>query len=130
MARTPNPMGRSRKPGSAYITTEDPRTGWRYEVLKTWQTDGTKPFARAFCNVHGFATEMGDVYVADIGRVILDFDQSVFPSEAVAHHALFGYAVVPKRDRGRPELGKVYALTGPGPTIQAGNTWAESERPR
>ena len=87
---TKNLMGKSRKPGNAYITTLDPRTGWTWEVLKTWQANGSKPYARAFCNVHGFATEMGDVYTADIGRIITDFDRDVFEDEAAARLALFG----------------------------------------
>lgn len=32
----------------------------------------------------------------------------------------------PKADKGKPEAGKVYALTGTGPCVAAGNTWAES----
>jgi len=91
MARTPNPMARSRKAGNAYLTTVDPRTGWTYEVLRTYQADGAKPYARAFCNVHGWATELGDVYVTEVGRVITDYDRSVFPNELGAYQALFGY---------------------------------------
>lgn len=87
---TKNPMGKSRKPGNAYILTEDPRTGWRYEVLKTWQADGAKPYARAFCNVHGFATEMGDVYVSEVGRSVVAYDGTVFESAEEAGQALFG----------------------------------------
>lgn len=90
MAARKNPMGRSRKPGDAYITTVDYRTGWTYEVLKTYQLDGGKPYARAFCNVHGFATEMGDVYVSDIGKTIESFDESVFETRDHARVALFG----------------------------------------
>ena len=30
-------------------------------------------------------------------------------------------------DKGKPEAGKVYALTGLGNAIANGNTWAESE---
>ena len=88
--RKVNPMGKSRKPGDAYITTIDPRSGWKYEILKTYQIDGSKPYARAFCNVHGFATEMGDVYIADIGNVITGFDPESFGDESVAREALFG----------------------------------------
>jgi hypothetical protein len=94
--RQKNPMGRSRKPGDAYIETLDPRIGWRWEILKTYQQDGSKPYARAFCNVHGFATEMGDVYVSEIGRVILGYDEDVFSSEEEARRALFGGPAKPK----------------------------------
>jgi len=87
---TKNLMGKSRKPGDAYITTADPRTGWTWEVLKTYQADGSKPYARAFCNVHGFATEMGDTYISDIGTDIVSFDASVFEDRLAAFDALFG----------------------------------------
>ena len=88
--RKVNPMGKSRKPGDAYITTTDVRTGWKYEILKTYQLDGSKPYARAFCNVHGFETEMGDTYIADIGMIVEDFDATVFENKAEAITALFG----------------------------------------
>lgn len=29
----------------------------------------------------------------------------------------------------RPQAGKVYSLTGPGPSIARGNTWGDSETP-
>jgi hypothetical protein len=89
----PNPMGKSRKPGSAYITTTDHRLGWTWEVLKTYQRDGSKPYARAFCNVHGFETEMGDVYIADIGTDIVSWDSKVFADRQEAFEALFGTGV-------------------------------------
>jgi hypothetical protein len=90
MTAAKNPMGKSRKPGAAYITTADRRLGWTWEVLKTYQVDGSKPYARAFCNVHGFATEMGDCYIADIGTHIVDFDETVFATVEDAFTALFG----------------------------------------
>jgi hypothetical protein len=87
-------MGKSRKPGDAYITTFDSRLGWKYEILKTYQADGSKPYARAFCNVHGFATEMGDCYISDIyGGEIIDFDRNVFADRQAAADALFGFGV-------------------------------------
>lgn len=42
---------------------------WTWYVLKKWQADDNKPYARWFCDVvtpmcpHG---EMGDVYAADV----------------------------------------------------------------
>jgi hypothetical protein len=87
-----NLMGKSRKPGNAYVTLRDPRIGWTWEVLKAWQADGSKPFARVFCNVHGFETEMGDVYVKDVGRELVDYDRTVFASGAEAIDAVFGRA--------------------------------------
>jgi len=40
---------------------------WTWKVLKKWQVDDNKPFARWFCSVTSpFCTEMGDVYVSEI----------------------------------------------------------------
>ena len=42
---------------------------WTWNVLKKWQADDDKPFARWFCNVVTPIVpegEMGDVYVKDI----------------------------------------------------------------
>jgi hypothetical protein len=42
---------------------------WTWQVLKKWQVDDNKPYARWFCNVITPMVpegEMGDVYVADI----------------------------------------------------------------
>ena len=44
-------------------------SGWTWLVLKKWQADDDKPFARWFCMVRSpFVPEgeMGDVYVKDI----------------------------------------------------------------
>lgn len=44
--------------------------GWEWRVLKKWQIDDDKPYARWFCGVKSPATfgnyEMGDVYVKEI----------------------------------------------------------------
>lgn len=67
-----NPFGKARKPGDAYVVVIEPRSGWKYEVLKLYKpVEASKkdPYARAFCNVHGFEVEMGDVYLAEIGGV-------------------------------------------------------------
>ena len=42
---------------------------WTWQVLKKWQVDDQKPYARWFCNVITPMCpdgEMGDVYVKDI----------------------------------------------------------------
>lgn len=42
---------------------------WTWQVLKKWQADDQKPYARWFCNVITPMCpdgEMGDVYVKDI----------------------------------------------------------------
>ena len=50
------------------------KTGdWEWRVLKKWQVDDDKPFARWFCGVKSPYTygrfELGDVYVAEIKSV-------------------------------------------------------------
>jgi hypothetical protein len=89
--RQVNRMGKSREPGNAYVVLTDPRSGWTYEVLKSYQLDGGKRFARVFANVHGSWTEMGDVYVADLGTRLDLFDRTVFSDAADALGAVFGY---------------------------------------
>jgi len=39
---------------------------WSWLVLKKWQADDDKPYARWFCRVFGYSDDMGDTYVADI----------------------------------------------------------------
>jgi hypothetical protein len=45
-------------------------SGWEWRVLKKWQVDDDKPFARWFCAVKSPFTygsyEYGDTYVSDI----------------------------------------------------------------
>ena len=45
-------------------------SGWEWRVLKKWQVDDNKPYARWFCAVKSPYTygsfELGDVYVSDI----------------------------------------------------------------
>lgn len=40
--------------------------GWKYEVIKKYANDDAKAYARWLVNVHGYFTEMGDTYVADV----------------------------------------------------------------
>lgn len=43
---------------------------WEWRVLKKWQADDTKPYARWFCQVitpyTGALGDMGDVYAKDV----------------------------------------------------------------
>jgi hypothetical protein len=77
-------MGKTRKQGDPYLVFEN-RFGWRFEVLKSWQGDDAKPFARWFCSVTSPMTgpyaDMGDTYVADVLRdTTLSYaDPAVFP---------------------------------------------------
>lgn len=41
-------------------------SGWTWYVLKSYQKDRTADFARAFCLVDGFESELGDVYWSEI----------------------------------------------------------------
>jgi hypothetical protein len=67
-----NLCGKTRPVSDPYEVWVSPDGLWRWEVLKKWQADDNKPYARWFCNVktpfvpHG---EMGDVYVSDIKRM-------------------------------------------------------------
>lgn len=65
-----NPAGKTRKADKPYITLELARAGWTWKVLKFWQADGSKPYARAFCDVsspHTYgSSDLGDVYVSDL----------------------------------------------------------------
>jgi hypothetical protein len=45
---------------------------WKWKVLKKWQKDDNKPYARWFCKVYSpFVPdgEMGDVYVHEIKEI-------------------------------------------------------------
>lgn len=62
-----NPCAKTVKRENAYEVWSN--GNWTWYVLKKWQVDDNKPFARWFCDVvtpmcpNG---EMGDVYVSDI----------------------------------------------------------------
>lgn len=71
-----NLCGKTVKRAAAYEVWEAkdanaPSGTWTWYVLKKWQAEDNKPFARWFCEVvtpmcpHG---EMGDVYVTDIKK--------------------------------------------------------------
>lgn len=43
------------------------RNGWRYHVLKKYKkNEASDPYARWFCLVDGFESELGDVYVREV----------------------------------------------------------------
>ena len=64
-----NPCGKTRPESQPYEIWQSFDGSWTWNVLKKWQVDDNKPFARWFCNVvspicpYG---ELGDVYVQDI----------------------------------------------------------------
>src|SRR5262249_55535969 len=97
----------------AYEVWQTPDGTWTWYVRKKWQADDRKPYARWFCDVVTPACpngEIGDVYAGEIMRSARRIDANA----------------PPLRDRGQPEPGKVYRLTGPD-SIQLGRTWAEAE---
>ena len=54
---------------SAYEVWKSFNGSWTWYVLKKWQSDDAKPYARWFCDVVSPICpdgEMGDVYVSDI----------------------------------------------------------------
>lgn len=63
MAAPKNLMGKSRKKGDPYMVFSGPFGDT--EVLKSWQGNDAKPYARWFVAVNG---DMGDSYVSEIVR--------------------------------------------------------------
>jgi hypothetical protein len=64
-----NLCGKMVKRENAYEVWSDVLHGWTWYVLKKWQADDNKPYARWFCDVVTPIVpggEMGDVYVAEI----------------------------------------------------------------
>jgi len=64
-----NECAKTRKPDNAYEIWTNDGIGWTWYVLKKWQADDSKPFARWLCLVtspHVPNGEMGDVYVSEI----------------------------------------------------------------
>ena len=68
--RTANPCLKERKVGNPYEVWVS--GDWTWNVLKKWQADDNKPYARWFCHVvtpmTGPSGDLGDVYVQDIKR--------------------------------------------------------------
>lgn len=74
--RVPNP----------YASWTDPRTGWKYKLLKSWQKDNKQEYARWHMLVDGYGLDMGDTYVHEMIaglRMATDlvFDTSVWPDK-------------------------------------------------
>ena len=82
-----------------YEVWQSPDGSWTWAVLKKWQADDNKPFARWFCNVvspftpHG---EMGDVYVSEIKSQASKVDAEALGDDATEQqrrdekHGLYG----------------------------------------
>ena len=65
-----NPSAKMRTVDNPYEIWKSPDGTWEWRVLKKWQIDDDKPYARWFCAVKSPMTfgrfDMGDVYVKDI----------------------------------------------------------------
>lgn len=65
-----NPCGKTRPIGKPYEVWQSRDGTWTWYVLKKWQVDDAKPYARWFCQVvtpmTGPSGDLGDVYVSDI----------------------------------------------------------------
>lgn len=66
-----NLCAKTRKTSEPYEVWQSLDGSWTWNVLKKWQGDDDKPYARWFCNVVTPICpdgELGDVYVSDIKR--------------------------------------------------------------
>lgn len=88
-ARVKNVMGKQRKfDGTPYITFGSLDGTWEWKLLKSWQADNGKKFARWFMGVTSPFTfgsaDYGDTYVYDVlvtaNAQVVDFDREVFAS--------------------------------------------------
>jgi hypothetical protein len=91
---------------------------WHWYVLKHYQSseaEAKNAYARVFCDVVspivGKDGELGDVYLREVKQ-----------NAVLVHAKKMGDEV----DRGRPEPGKVYRLTGAG-SVMSGESWANAE---
>ena len=67
--RQKNNCAKTRPQDKPYEIWQSPDGAWTWHVLKKWQVDDNKPYARWFCSVTSpFCPdgEMGDVYVHEI----------------------------------------------------------------
>jgi hypothetical protein len=67
---TKNKCNKERNKDKPYEIWKSPDGSWEWRVLKKWQSDDNKPYARWFCAVKSPFTfgsfDIGDVYVKDI----------------------------------------------------------------
>lgn len=79
-----NVAAKTRKSYLPYAEWTDLRSGWKYKLLKSYQGDNSKQFARWLVDVQGFGHDLGDAYVADLKPTLfgtgLVFDTSVWPT--------------------------------------------------
>lgn len=73
-----NPASKTRPVTQPYASWTDARSGWKYKLLKSWQGDNSKPYARWFVDVEGFGHDRGDTYVAEMYPGLMAADEIVF----------------------------------------------------
>lgn len=64
-----NTQAKTRPASDPYEVWQTPDGSWTWNVLKKWQADDSKPYARWFCNVVTPIVpegELGDVYVSEV----------------------------------------------------------------
>lgn len=70
IAKAKNLRGKTRNVENPYEIWASHDGSWEWRVLKVWQADDNKPYARYFCAVRSPFTygswEYGDVYVAEV----------------------------------------------------------------
>lgn len=82
MVTTKNTCGKTRPVDKPYEIWQSSDGTWTWRVLKKWQADDTKPFARWLCAVTSPMTQgssdIGDVYVEEIKKnAVLTFKETV-----------------------------------------------------
>lgn len=73
-----NVASRTRKSDNPYASWTDPRSGWQYKLLKSWQSDNSKEYARWFVDVHGYGHDLGDEYVYHLVPAVFRASDLVF----------------------------------------------------
>lgn len=79
-------MGKGRQRDDPYMTLRSADDTWEWRLLKSWQANDGKPYARWFCSVSSphtqGGTDLGDTYVYDVlvtGRAhVVSWDRTVF----------------------------------------------------
>lgn len=84
MPKKKNPCAKSRPKDKPYEVWKSLDEKWQWHVLKKWQVDDDKPYARWFCLVKSPYMpegELGDVYVKEI-KAHATLIQSNYDTEA------------------------------------------------
>lgn len=78
-----NVASKTRPASNPYASWTDARSRWQYKLLKSWQADNSKPYARWHVDVVGFGHDMGDEYASHllpgISSFDLTFDTTIWP---------------------------------------------------